>query len=141
MKNPRSAWITYTVLRLLFFAVPFALIYLLGLSLRFSLMLSAIVAAVFAALIGVSLSLLLLTKPREAASESIYDWRNRDRTADDIAEDDAIAAAEGAAPAAGSEDSGSADRAEGTEGAGGAEHSTVPTADPETGSRERRAQP
>ncbi|WP_053385225.1 DUF4229 domain-containing protein [Leucobacter celer] len=95
MKNPRSAWITYTVLRLLFFAVPFALVYMLGLSLRFSLMLSAVVATVFAALISVSLSLLLLSKPREVASESIYEWRHRDRTADDIAEDEAIAAAEG----------------------------------------------
>lgn len=93
MKNPRSAWITYTVLRLLFFAVPFALVYLLGLSLRFSPMLSAIIAAVFAALISISLSLLLLSKPREVASESIYEWRHRDRTADDIAEDEAIAAA------------------------------------------------
>ncbi|WP_162903818.1 DUF4229 domain-containing protein [Leucobacter sp. wl10] len=92
MKNPRSAWIVYTVLRLLFFAVPFALVYLLGLSLRFSPMLSAFVAAALAALISISLSLLLLSKPRDVASESIYEWRNRDRTADDIAEDDAIAA-------------------------------------------------
>ena len=97
MKTPRSAWITYTALRLLFFAVPFALIYVLGLSLRFSMMLSALIAAVLAALISVSLSVLLLAKPREAASASIYEWRNRDRTADDIVEDESVDAVEAVA--------------------------------------------
>lgn len=96
VKNPRSAWITYTALRLLFFAVPFALLYVLGLSLQFSMMVSALIAAVLAALISVSLSVLLLSKSREVASESIYDWRNRERTADDIIEDDAMDAAEAA---------------------------------------------
>ncbi|PRI11253.1 DUF4229 domain-containing protein [Leucobacter massiliensis] len=94
MKNPRTAWLVYTALRLLFFAVPFALIYLLASSMRFSLMVSALIAAIFAALISASLSLLLLAKPRETASASIYEWRNRERTADDIAEDAAIDAAE-----------------------------------------------
>lgn len=98
VKTPRSAWITYTALRLLFFAAPFALIYALGLSLQFSMMLSALIAAVLSALISVSLSVLLLSKPREAASESIYEWRNRERTADDIVEDEAIEASETAGP-------------------------------------------
>lgn len=103
VKTPRSAWITYTALRLLFFAAPFALIYVLGLSLQFSMMLAALVAAVLAALISVSLSVLLLSKPREAASQSIYDWRNRERTADDIVEDEAVDAADEGATSEGAQ--------------------------------------
>ena len=90
MKNPRTAWIVYTVLRLVFFAAPFAVLFLMGIK--------PWLAAIFAALIGVSLSIIFLSKPREKASESIYDWRNRDRTPDSIAEDEAMDAAE--APAA-----------------------------------------
>ena len=86
MSKTRSAWTIYIVLRLLFFAVPFGVLFAIGLK--------PWVAAVFAALIGVALSILLLSKPRATASESIYDWRNRDRTHDDIVEDDAIDAAE-----------------------------------------------
>src|SRR5699024_478873 len=89
VNEQRKAWATYTVLRLLFFAVPFAALYALGLSLGFTMILSGIVAAVLASLISFSLSVLLLSKPREKASESIHDWRNRDRTTDDIAEDSA----------------------------------------------------
>ena len=90
MSEQRKAWATYIVLRLLFFAVPFAALYVLGLSIGLSMMLSGVIAAVLATLIGVSLSILLLSKPREQASESIYDWRTRERTSDDIAEDAAI---------------------------------------------------
>ncbi|WP_336660350.1 DUF4229 domain-containing protein [Leucobacter sp. USHLN153] len=86
MKNPRTAWIVYIVLRLLFFAVPFAILYLLGLQ--------PWLAAVFAALIGVALSVIFLARSRSAASQSIYDWRNRERTADDIVEDEAVDASE-----------------------------------------------
>lgn len=81
---------TYTALRLLFFAVPFAALYVFGLSLGMTMFMSGVVAAVIASLIAVSLSVLLLSKQREQASVSIYEWRNRDRTADDIAEDAAI---------------------------------------------------
>lgn len=90
VKNPRTAWIVYSVLRLLFFAVPFALLYVLGIW--------PWLAAIFAALIGVSLSIIFLSKPRATASESIYDWRNRERTADDIVEDDATDPASATAP-------------------------------------------
>nr|WP_255529517.1 DUF4229 domain-containing protein [Leucobacter edaphi] len=79
-------------MRLLFFAVPFALLYFLGIW--------PWLAAVFAALIGVSLSIIFLSKPRATASESIYDWRNRDRTADDIVEDDAVESADAHATSA-----------------------------------------
>lgn len=50
-------------------------------------------SAIFAALIGFSLSIIFLSRPRDTASESIYDWRNRDRTPDSVLEDDAVDAA------------------------------------------------
>ncbi|GAA2188884.1 hypothetical protein GCM10009786_19740 [Leucobacter alluvii] len=86
VNNPRTAWIVYIVLRLLFFAVPFTVLFLIGLQ--------PWIAAVFAALIGVALSVIFLARPRSTASESIYDWRNRDRTPDDIVEDEAVEARE-----------------------------------------------
>lgn len=89
MKNPRTVWIVYTALRLLFFAVPFAVLYLLGIWPWLS--------AIFAALIGFSLSIIFLSRPRDAASESIYEWRNRERTPDSIIEDEAADAAEAGA--------------------------------------------
>lgn len=90
MKSSRSAWIKYVTLRLLFFVLPFAIIYWLGLQLQFSLPLAGGVAAVLSALISVSLSVIFLSRPRAEAAQSIVDWRNRDHTADDIAEDSAI---------------------------------------------------
>nr|WP_245190275.1 DUF4229 domain-containing protein [Leucobacter exalbidus] len=74
-------------MRLLFFVVPFGIVYWLGLQLQFSLPLAGGVAAVIAALFSMALSMLVLSRPREQAAQSIVDWRNRDRTADDIAED------------------------------------------------------
>lgn len=80
-----KAWATYIVLRILFLAVPFALLMLVGWPWWLCL--------AIAALVSLALSVIFLSKQREVASTSIYDWRNRDRTADDIAEDDAIEAA------------------------------------------------
>ena len=44
--------------------------------------------------------MIFLTKPREAAAESIHEWRNRDRTADDLVEDEAVEAGDDGAPQA-----------------------------------------
>ncbi len=85
----RKAWTVYIVLRLAFFAVPFAALMLIGWPWW--------LAAVTATLAAVSLSVIFLAKPRETAAESIHDWRERSRTADDIAEDDAIEASGAAA--------------------------------------------
>ncbi|MHA3683456.1 DUF4229 domain-containing protein [Leucobacter sp. HY1908] len=90
MKSSRSAWTMYVSLRLLFFVVPFGIVYWLGLQLGFTLALSGGVAAVIAALISVSLSVIFLSRPRAQAAQSIADWRSRDRTADDVEEDDAL---------------------------------------------------
>lgn len=98
VKNPRTVWIVYTALRLLFFAVPFAVLFLLGIW--------PWLAAIFAALIGFSLSIIFLSRPRDAASESIYEWRNRDRTPDSIIEDEAADAAEAEAEASAVADAG-----------------------------------
>lgn len=80
--STRTAWIVYSTLRLLFFAVPFAALYAIGWAWW--------AAALVATLVSVSLSVIFLGKSRSAASESIYDWRTRDRTADDIVEDEAL---------------------------------------------------
>lgn len=85
--NTRTAWIIYIALRLAFFVVPFVVMF-------------AVfgwpwwLAAVVATLVALSLSVIFLSKPREVASESIYDWRMRDRTADDVFEDQAVESAE-----------------------------------------------
>lgn len=83
--NPRTAWIVYVVVRLALFAAPFALLMLFG----WPWWLAAIVAT----LASVSLSIIFLSKPRETASESVYAWRHRTRTVDDIVEDSAVDAA------------------------------------------------
>lgn len=83
----RTAWIVYSLLRIVFFAVPFAALMVLlplgGIGHWPTIFISVAVAA----LISISLSVLLLSTPRDAASESIYAWRNSNRTADDEAED------------------------------------------------------
>lgn len=81
--NTRTAWIVYTALRLVFFAVPFAV-------LHFIFVWPWWLALIVAALASLSLSVIFLAKPREAASTGIHEWRNRDRTHDDIAEDDVL---------------------------------------------------
>ena len=91
--NTRKAWTVYIVLRLAFFAVPFAALMLIGWPWW--------LAALTATLVGVSLSVIFLAKPRETAATSIHDWRNRDRTADDLAEDaELVAGAPESDPAA-----------------------------------------
>ncbi|MGW9022113.1 DUF4229 domain-containing protein [Leucobacter chromiiresistens] len=125
MNNPRTAWIVYIVLRLLFFAVPFAVLYAIGLT--------PWIAAVFAALIGVALSVIFLARTRSTASESIYEWRNRRRTADDIVEDEAVdaGAAGGAGASAGAGAAGAAGASAGAGAAGAAPHAE-PSALPQT---------
>lgn len=80
--NPRTAWIVYSFARLAFFAAPFAALMLIGWPWW--------LAAVVSTLAAVSLSIIFLSKPREAASAGVYEWRHRNRTADDIAEDAAL---------------------------------------------------
>ena len=85
-----TAWIVFSLLRLLFFAVPFMVLHLIGWPWYFSV--------TVAALISVSLSIILLSRPRERAALSIQEWRDRDRTADDIAEDAVLDSSDSATP-------------------------------------------
>ncbi|PWC04615.1 DUF4229 domain-containing protein [Mycetocola zhujimingii] len=78
--------VTYTVLRLLAFAVPLALLLFLGFE--------PWVATVLAAIIGLSLSYIFLRQPREQVAAELYDRRHGNRTpvtADEDAEDTAHA--------------------------------------------------
>lgn len=79
------SWVTYTVLRLLVFIVPLAILLLLGVE--------AWISVVAAALIGLCLSYILLRRPRDAVSRDLYEVRHRERapvSVDDEAEDSAI---------------------------------------------------
>jgi hypothetical protein len=79
------SWITYTVLRLLVFAVPLVILLVLGVVWW--------LAVIAAALIGLCLSYIFLSRPRNAVSSDLYAVRHRDkptRTEDDAAEDAAV---------------------------------------------------
>jgi len=78
--NTGKAWALYVVLRVVFFAVPFAVLMLMNWPWWLAL--------IIATLVALALSVIFLSKPRGEASTSIYEWRNRDRTSDDIAEDE-----------------------------------------------------
>ena len=79
------SWITYTVLRLLVFAVPLAILLLIGVVWW--------LAVIAAALIGLCLSYIFLSRPRNAVSSDLYAVRHRDtpvRSEDDDVEDAAV---------------------------------------------------
>ncbi|MET0480017.1 MAG: DUF4229 domain-containing protein [Mycetocola sp.] len=77
----------YTVLRLLTFAVPLAVLLLLGIE--------PWIATVLAALIGLSVSYIFLQRPREAVSRDLYQLRHGSKEAaeDESTEDAASDAA------------------------------------------------
>ncbi|WP_285114611.1 DUF4229 domain-containing protein [Leifsonia sp. fls2-241-R2A-40a] len=79
------SWITYTVLRLLVFAVPLAILLLVGVVWW--------LAVIAAALIGLCLSYIFLSRPRNAVSSELYAVRHREkplRSEDDDVEDAAV---------------------------------------------------
>jgi len=85
-------WLTYTVLRLLFVAVPLAVL-LLVLPGEYW-----IFSAAAAVIIGLCLSFLFLRKPRQAVADQLAAARKRERTeakptVDDEVEDAAVDAA------------------------------------------------
>ncbi|MBC7443219.1 MAG: DUF4229 domain-containing protein [Ramlibacter sp.] len=86
------AWVSYSVLRVLMFAVPLAV--LLTLQIEWWL------AAGLSALIGVSLSYILLRKPRERVALGLYQARHPDKDVvhpDAASEDASLDRAEAAA--------------------------------------------
>ena len=76
-------WIWYTVLRVLLFAVPLAVLLVAGVN--------PWVSAAVAALFGLSASLIFLRRPRESIANDLYAARHRETPAvrDDDAEEDA----------------------------------------------------
>lgn len=86
--NARSA-LVYTVLRLLFFLVPFGLLMLLPIGREFYWL-----SAVFAALIGLSLSLIFLRRPLDDVTTGLAERRAAAKEAptDEEAEDAAAEA-------------------------------------------------
>ncbi len=85
------SWLTYTVLRLLVFAIPLAVLLLLGI-----VWWAAVIAA---ALIGLCLSYIFLSKPRNAVSSDLYEVRHREKpipSVDDEVEDAVVDSAEAA---------------------------------------------
>lgn len=80
MKLPPA--VTYTVLRLLAFLVPFGVLMLFPVFRELYWL-----AAIFAALIGLSLSVLFLRRPLTAVSQQVEARAGRRRDADEEAED------------------------------------------------------
>jgi hypothetical protein len=83
------SWLIYTVLRLLVFAIPLAVLLLLGI-----VWWASVIAA---ALIGLCLSYIFLSKPRNAVSSELYEVRHREKptpSVDDEVEDAAVDSAE-----------------------------------------------
>ncbi|HEV7812002.1 MAG TPA: DUF4229 domain-containing protein [Leifsonia sp.] len=79
------SWVTYSVLRLLLFAVPLAIMLILRIDWW--------IAVIAAALIGLCLSYVVLRKPRDAVARDLYAARHRTApatTVDDDSEDAAI---------------------------------------------------
>ncbi len=90
-------WVYYSVLRVLMFAVPLAIL--------LAMQITWWVAALVAALIGFCLSYILLSRSRETIARDLYAARHREKApvaADDASEDAAVdraAAGEPAPPA------------------------------------------
>lgn len=80
----------YTVLRLLVFLVPFGLLMLLEIGRQFYWL-----SAIFAALIGLSLSVIFLRRPLEAATEGLGAKPRKSDYSDDEIEDAANDVARG----------------------------------------------
>jgi hypothetical protein len=90
--SSKQAWIWYTILRIVFFVVPFAIFLLLfPQSMRQSLTWAVVIAAVGAGIASFALSLIFLSPLRERAAMGIVQWRAKKHVAkDDEAEDEVL---------------------------------------------------
>jgi hypothetical protein len=82
-----KAWAIFITARLVFLAVPFALLLWLGSVVWMPWWLALVIAT----LVGAALSSLFLSEARSEAARTIVQWRNREHTKDDVEEDDVIA--------------------------------------------------
>ncbi|MBT1018625.1 DUF4229 domain-containing protein [Canibacter sp. lx-72] len=86
--SAKKAWLLYTFYRLLFFAVPLALILLLlPRHMLVGLNWGIFFAVACSALISLSLSVLFLSKLRHRAAAGIAEWRSNSHTTDSGFED------------------------------------------------------
>jgi hypothetical protein len=76
----KKSWILYIVARVLVFALPLTILLVLGFNAYYS--------TGIAAIIGLALSVLLLSRWRSALSEEIYNRVNKRESADTKAEDE-----------------------------------------------------
>lgn len=95
------SWLTYTVLRLLVFAIPLAVLLVLGI-----VWWASVIAA---ALIGLCLSYIFLSKPRNAVSSDLYEVRHREKPVPSVDDEVEDAAVEDAAADSAAADSAAAD--------------------------------
>jgi len=65
------AWLVFTVLRVLMFAVPFVILLVLGIE--------GWLAALLAAVIGLCLSYIFLRTPRDTVARGLYEVRHREK--------------------------------------------------------------
>ncbi|MFZ4893810.1 DUF4229 domain-containing protein [Plantibacter sp. Mn2098] len=91
--------VKYTVLRLLAFAVPLALLLVFT-------QLQGWVSAVIAAIIGLCVSYIFLRTPRDTVAKELYERRHGEKTVPHDDEDSEDAVLDGAAPAASGPDGG-----------------------------------
>jgi len=75
------AWLSYSVIRVLMFAVPLAIM--------LALQIEGWLAAVLAAVIGLCLSYIFLRKPRENVARDLYAARHREPAHPDAESEDA----------------------------------------------------
>ena len=100
-------WVYYSVLRVLLFVIPLAVL----LALRIEPWLAALLAAI----IGLCVSYLLLRRPREGLARDLYEVRHREKplvNVDDETEDAAIVRVEAAERAEATQATGTAASAE-----------------------------
>ncbi|MDO4241592.1 MAG: DUF4229 domain-containing protein [Microbacteriaceae bacterium] len=89
--STKRAWLQYTVLRLLFFAVPLTIILLiLPPESRFGINWFVLFAVLASAVISLALSIIFLSGLREKAALAVEEWRSNSHTDDDTAEDAAL---------------------------------------------------
>lgn len=88
----RNPWIAYVVWRVMFFVVPFAVLFPLALSTNMDMFLAGLISALIASLLALALSYLLLSGRRQAVADQLAAARANKgaKPRDESIEDDAV---------------------------------------------------
>lgn len=91
----RNPWVAYVVWRVLFFVIPFAVLFPLALSTNMDMFLAGLISALIASLLALALSYLLLSGRRQAVADQLATARANKgaKSRDESIEDDAVDAA------------------------------------------------